>query len=61
VASNDSIALKVPSIIIPLERWPRWQLTQIGDKAVAANPKAKNRVVVDVQIRHEEIMPPCIG
>ncbi len=25
---------------------------------VAANPKAKN---VDVQIRHKEIMPPCIS
>jgi hypothetical protein len=28
---------------------------------VAANPKAKNGVVVDVYIRHKEIMPPCTG
>jgi len=28
---------------------------------VAANPKAKNSVVIDVHIRHKEIMPPCIG
>ena len=28
---------------------------------VTANPKAKNSVVVDVHIRHKEIMPPGTG
>jgi hypothetical protein len=28
---------------------------------VAGNPKAKNSVVIDVHIRHKEIMPPCTG
>jgi hypothetical protein len=28
---------------------------------VAANAKAKNSVVVDVHIRHKEIMPPYTG
>ena len=28
---------------------------------VTANPKAKNSIVLDVHIRHKEIMPPCTG